>query len=242
MIGFNTLLRDEGIDPAQVRLARHQDTRWEGRPTPYKLWTAQKSDLELYQQIQRRPVFRDAKLLASFVATPFDETLFIGLYPIGDLMIAEPGLIDPLTNEDAGGRNFYEMHPATELANYAGRLVVNWGLGYCSWVQLTINQDKPEARPPSSPHLHWVARIRRASCCNSSLLAATHLLRICDVHISERHSVSIVQSAVYFTFFNHIAFTRYRKISATFPFEAKTITIGREDDGGTMESVLQLHG
>lgn len=94
MIGFNTLLRDEGIDPAEVRLARHQDTRWEGRPTPYKLWTAQKSDLELYQQIQRRPVFRNAKLLASFVATPSDETLFIGLYRIGNLKIAEPGLID----------------------------------------------------------------------------------------------------------------------------------------------------
>jgi hypothetical protein len=28
MIGFNALLRHEGVNPVDVKLVRHQDTRW----------------------------------------------------------------------------------------------------------------------------------------------------------------------------------------------------------------------
>ena len=38
MISFNSLLRAESIDPATVKLVRHQDKRISGRPTPYQLW------------------------------------------------------------------------------------------------------------------------------------------------------------------------------------------------------------
>jgi hypothetical protein len=109
VIGFNALLREEGVDPSEVKLARHQDTRWEGRPTPYQLWIADDGRLERYQQIQRRPVFLGARLLASFVATPFNETLFVGLYEIRGLSTAPAGLIDPITNQDVGGLNCYDL-------------------------------------------------------------------------------------------------------------------------------------
>lgn len=36
MIGFNALLRNEGIDPADVKLVRHQDLRHAERTTPYQ--------------------------------------------------------------------------------------------------------------------------------------------------------------------------------------------------------------
>jgi hypothetical protein len=78
MIGFNTFLESEGISPAEVKLVRHQDNRRPGSPTPYQLWRAADGRLDLYQQIQRRPVFKGARLLASFVATLLNETLFIG--------------------------------------------------------------------------------------------------------------------------------------------------------------------
>ena len=143
MIGFNVLLREEGVDPTEVKLARHQDTRWENRPTPYQLWLAADGRLEQYQQIQRRPAFQGARLLASFVATPFNETLFVGLYEIKGLATAPTGLIDPITDQDVGGFNLYDLAPSQKLAEYRGRLVVDWGLGYRSWVQLAARQDKP---------------------------------------------------------------------------------------------------
>jgi len=58
MIGFNALLRDEGIDPADVKLVRHQD--WRHAETPYQLWWRAVGRFELYQQIQRRSVFKGA--------------------------------------------------------------------------------------------------------------------------------------------------------------------------------------
>ncbi len=56
MIGFNMILRDEGVDPAEVKLPRHQSTGHKGRPTPYDLWIADDGRLELYQRIQKKEV------------------------------------------------------------------------------------------------------------------------------------------------------------------------------------------
>ena len=142
MISFNTLLRDEGVDPDDVKLVRHQDTRWTGRPSPYQLWIADDGRLDLYQQIQKRPVFQGARVLASFVATPLDETLFVGLYDIKGVGTAAPGLLDPISERDVGGLHLYELMPAQQLAEYRGRVIIEWGLGYRSWVQLARNQNK----------------------------------------------------------------------------------------------------
>jgi hypothetical protein len=40
MIRFNTLLPEEAVEPAHVKLVRHQDTRYSARRTPYQLWAA----------------------------------------------------------------------------------------------------------------------------------------------------------------------------------------------------------
>ena len=71
---------DEGIDPADVKLVRHQD--WRHAETPYQLWWRAVGRFELYQQIQRRSVFKGAQWLASFVGTPLNETLFVGIYKV----------------------------------------------------------------------------------------------------------------------------------------------------------------
>lgn len=142
-LGFNTLLRDEGIDLRQVKLLRHQDTRSPGRPSPYQLWAAGDGQFELYQTIQRRSVFQGAAFLASFVATPLDETLFVGLYTVAGAGTAPIGLHDPISGVDVGGYHLYDLAEARALSSYQGRLTIAWGQGYRSWVQLAHKQDKP---------------------------------------------------------------------------------------------------
>ena len=142
MIGFNALLRNENIDPTKVRLVRHQDTRLRGKPTPYQLWLAADGRLDLYQRIQRRKVFSDAQMIAAFVATPLNETLFIGMYQISSVGVAAAGLIDPISDMDVGGFNFYDLAASPKLSDYRGRLVLEWGSGYRSWVQLAHKQEK----------------------------------------------------------------------------------------------------
>jgi hypothetical protein len=142
MIGFNALLRDEGIDPNDVKLARHQDKRFRGSPTPYALWRKADGQLELYQRIQKRAVFKDAALLAAFVATPSNDTLFVGLYRINGVEPVPDGLVDPIAGADSGCKYFYELELVEKLADYQGRLVVNWGRAYRTWVQLAHRQDK----------------------------------------------------------------------------------------------------
>jgi hypothetical protein len=141
VITFNTLLRSEGIDPSVVKLVRHQYQRL-GRPTPFQLWRSDVGQFKLYQQVQGRNVFARARLLASFVATPFEETLFVGLYEIRGVGQAPKGLIDPSSGQKVRGKNFYDLEAATMLREYRGRLVVAWGAGYRAWVQRAAARDK----------------------------------------------------------------------------------------------------
>lgn len=140
MITFNALLREEGFDPKQVKLVRHRDARF--ALTPYQLWMAGDGRFETYQSYQGRTVFANAAYIASFVATPLDETLFVGLYAVKGVGTAAVGEIDPLSRKDIGGINKYDFEAVDGLRDYEGKMVIDWGLGYRSWVQKAGNQDK----------------------------------------------------------------------------------------------------
>jgi hypothetical protein len=144
MLTLTALLRSEGIEPSQVKLVRHQDTRYTGTTTPYQLWRAGDGRFELYQSIQKRLVFEKARFIAAFVATPLSETetMFVGLYENKGVGKAKAGLIDPLSGKDVSGRNFYNLVLSTKLAEYRGRLTIEWGEGYRSWVQLARKKEK----------------------------------------------------------------------------------------------------
>lgn len=137
---FNLLLRDAGFDPADVKLVRHQDRRVPTERMPHELWRA--GTFELYQRIQGKLRFAGAKVIASFVATPLDETLFVGLYLVKGVGVVPAGTIDPSSLTDVGGLNLYELEAATALADLRGRLIVDWGDGFRAWVQNAANQDK----------------------------------------------------------------------------------------------------
>ena len=95
MLTLNAILRHEGIDPKNVKLVQHQDNRASANCTPYDLWRAGDGRLEKYQQVQRREVFDIGNLLATFVVTPANDTLFVGLFRVDGMGIAPAGTIDP---------------------------------------------------------------------------------------------------------------------------------------------------
>lgn len=143
MLTFNAVLRHEGIDPKEVRLVRHQDTR-PGRVTPYNLWLAGNGQLEMYQRIQSRQVFSTGDLLASFVSTPADDTLFVGLYRVNGIGEVLPGIIDPSNGASPSETALlYDICRDERLAAYGGLMTVDWGKGYRAWVQRAELQDKP---------------------------------------------------------------------------------------------------
>jgi hypothetical protein len=142
MIELNYLLEKAGLDLKRTRLVRHQDVRALPGRAPHDLWMAADGSLELYQRIQRVDRFAGIEWLVAFVATPLDETLFVGVYRISGVSTAPVGMADPVGGEDVGGFLLYEMDRAAALDSYAGRLVIDWGPGYRTWVQRPDRQDK----------------------------------------------------------------------------------------------------
>lgn len=71
MITFNDVLRSAGVDPAGVRLARHQDTRTPRRSI-YATWKSPggPEQVEEYQAVQDRNRFEVGGFVASFLVTP----------------------------------------------------------------------------------------------------------------------------------------------------------------------------
>ena len=141
---FNRFLDIEGISPDRVQLVRHQDTRSDALTSPYALWVNRDPGFDLYQSIQHRQVFRldEGSLIASFVVTPAAETLFIGLYGVHGIGVAAPGTPDPVAGHDIGGLHLYDLRPDPRLSDYRGKVVIDWGTGFRSWVQRAHKQDK----------------------------------------------------------------------------------------------------
>lgn len=52
MLTFGTLLDLVGVVRKDVRLLRHQDTRYPGHPAPFALWRDDRERFERYQETQ----------------------------------------------------------------------------------------------------------------------------------------------------------------------------------------------
>jgi len=97
----------------------------------------------MYQRIQRREVFDVGDLLATFVVTPANDTLFVGLFRVEGIRIAPPGTTDPVVQEDREGLHLYDIQPDERMTEYAGHLIIDWGKGFLAWVQRAHLHDKP---------------------------------------------------------------------------------------------------
>ena len=147
MITFGDLLDLAGIERHEVRLLRHQDNRHTGFHSPYVLWRDHRDRFESYQSTQ---AIGDAAKLqapywAAFVGVPGRETLFVGLY--------SSSLVGPLPQDEthpvtggvmkAGSCHLYRTQVLPEMAEYAGRLWIQWGEGYRTWIQRGDSKPKP---------------------------------------------------------------------------------------------------
>ncbi|MFP5206657.1 MAG: GIY-YIG nuclease family protein [Acidobacteriota bacterium] len=144
MLTFNLLLKEAGIDPKQVYLVRHQDTRVSKaqlrahNSSPYDLWMNQPGQFERYQQLQREKCFDKRDIVASFVVTPRKETLFAGLYrksgigKLPDDLHECPVRKLPVSDLD---HIYYLLDREDRLADLIGRLIIDWGNAYLAWIQ-----------------------------------------------------------------------------------------------------------
>ncbi|MET0373756.1 MAG: GIY-YIG nuclease family protein [Rhizorhabdus sp.] len=144
---FNMLLEEAGIDPAQVRLLRHQPTV--GGQSLADVWRTDPRLFESYQETQaaaQRTQFSRA-YWAAFIGTWDGRTMFVGLYEVGTPTLITADRTTPISGlVDPGGQ--YDHYPtslADALRSYAGRLFVDWGGGASgkrAWVQKAETRDK----------------------------------------------------------------------------------------------------
>lgn len=147
MLTFGTLLDLARIERKAVRLLRHQDNRHTGYQSPYVLWRDHRARFEAYQETQAIGDEADlrAPYWASFVGVPGKETLFVGLYSAELAGLLPADRVHPVTGgvEEAGCCHFYNLKRLPQLDEYAGRLWIEWGKGYRSWIQRGDRVPKP---------------------------------------------------------------------------------------------------
>jgi hypothetical protein len=129
----------------------------------------------VYQRIQSKDRFKSTDWVIAFVATPLDETLFVGIYRVRGIGTVPPGMTDPVGGHDVTGLFLYDIERDDTLLEYAGRIIVDWGTGFRSWVQRPDRQDKSivEIRreaiePPFPGFTSFSWRIRELSSVPSS--------------------------------------------------------------------------
>lgn len=169
-LSFNDLLTKTSLPLNEIKLVRHVE-RGARRNTPYSLWVEDPDKFLIYQSIQdiKRQANFNAPYWASFVTTPSDETLFVGIYSAnlhGNLN--ERNCFCPLrernfSQSEFENINFYNCKITSHLNQYIGRLIIDWGPGTRSWVQnansyagnsKTIVEIKKQFSEPKFPGFH----------------------------------------------------------------------------------------
>ncbi|MBC7987590.1 MAG: HNH endonuclease [Sphingomonadaceae bacterium] len=147
---FNELLREAGVNPAQVSLLRHQTDKGAGGRTPYMLWRDDRRAFELYQSTQQpRPVFRTRKFWAAFVAPEKFQTMFVGLYEVRRVPQPTVDWLDPLTNKPVGfgkdtNYDLYRYKLSPVLSKHISKTFIDWDRrAIRSWAQYASDNEKP---------------------------------------------------------------------------------------------------
>lgn len=146
-IMLNTILREAGLDPKNVRLIRHKDKRAKKGRTPYELWRDDRPKFELYQSTQS---FGNRKKLtapywAVFIVDNEENTMFAGVYSVNYLGVLENNIPMPHADgiEKAGTCDIYNLTLLNVLQDFIGRLFIDWGPGALAWIQYAERNEKP---------------------------------------------------------------------------------------------------
>ena len=145
-IMLNTILQAANFNVEDVRLLRHQDNRAEKGRTPYELWRDNRQQFDVYQATQA--IENDIKLRASywvsFVGTPYDETMFVGIYRVRNRTLLDQDTPKPhmAGMDKAGSCYIYDLVLESRFDDLIGRMLINWGLGARAWIQRADKQNK----------------------------------------------------------------------------------------------------
>jgi hypothetical protein len=89
-----------------------------------------------------------ASYWASFVGTPYNETMFAGLYHVEYRGLLEQDTPAPHMDDvyKAGSSDVYDLTLAQALGDLVGKLLIDWGPGYRKWAQRADRGCVLEAR------------------------------------------------------------------------------------------------
>lgn len=150
MLNFNQLLVAADLPLDRTRFVRHKDDRATAKTQPYWLWQRKDGSLEEYQRIQGDDVFEPGQYLASFVVSPEDDNIFVGIYHVLERgRVNDPRMTCPVSGASVMGNFLYRIERLDQLKEYEGRALIKWGPGYRKWVQRADRQVKEivELRP-----------------------------------------------------------------------------------------------
>jgi hypothetical protein len=146
-IKFNTILMQAALDPTDVVLLRHQDTRSLKGRSPYHLWRDDRALFDSYQSTQsfdNRARLTRAHHWASFVGTPDGDTMFVGVYHATYRGLLEQDQPWPNANriDLAGSCDVYDLIINDAFYDLPGKLFIDWGEGLRAWIQRADRQNK----------------------------------------------------------------------------------------------------
>ncbi len=147
MLTFKALLQLYGFDPKEVRLVRHAENRLRNDGVTVQnlviaSWRNNPIAFETYQRLQGTEIFGDRKYGAIFLAMPGGKTIFGGIWKVCGVGRNINHLRCDITENDSADLILYDLERIDVLAEYEGRLVIDWGAGTRAWSQLADSKDK----------------------------------------------------------------------------------------------------
>ena len=156
---FHRLLELYGLNPKFVKLVRHSEREIDDIVNVFR---NNRDKFEAYQCFQGKPIYRNAKHIASFATNTGTSALFLGIWDIlnftpKDMLLKKHhDMIDKYCftgNRFIGDWHntvsWYDMVYNETLSDLSTRLVIDWGKSTISWVQ-SIDKTILEIKPVNS--------------------------------------------------------------------------------------------
>ena len=142
-LGICDLLTLRGFDSGcKSKLVRHQDN--DGK-------LINEGWLDRYQALQGKPIFRDCDFIVVLIGDEGTRAKFHGVYRVLEERAATPNDIpseSPMAEWNHRDLYYYELEQLPQYADYARRVVVEWGTGTLAWHQHMTNKPIIEIYPP----------------------------------------------------------------------------------------------